>query len=69
VGRIQKLTKSTFRTQFRESPCFIVSFDLGNESYQEIFQPDYGEVGEDNFLTLGVLRDCLSISSGHVVWI
>jgi len=53
----------------RESSCFIVSLDLGNESYREILQPDYGEVGEDNFLTLGVLRDCLSIISGHVIWI
>ncbi|AES68586.1 F-box protein interaction domain protein [Medicago truncatula] len=53
----------------RESPCFIVSLDLGNESYQEILQPEYEEVNEDNYLTLGVLSDCLSIISGHVVWI
>ncbi|XP_004499736.1 F-box/kelch-repeat protein At3g23880-like [Cicer arietinum] len=38
----------------------IVSLDLGNESYQEILQPDYGEVNVVS-LTLGVLRDCLCI--------
>ncbi|MCH90448.1 F-box family protein, partial [Trifolium medium] len=27
----------------RKNPCFIVSLDLRNESYQEILQPDYGE--------------------------
>jgi hypothetical protein len=31
----------------RESPCIIVSLNLGNESYQEILQPEYEEVNED----------------------
>lgn len=52
----------------RESPCFIVSLDLENETYQEVPKPDFGEVG-DNFLTLGVLRDFLCMLSGHDVWL
>jgi len=42
---------------------------LANESYQEVLLPDYGEVDEDNLLTLHVLRDCLCIIFGHNVWI
>jgi F-box interacting protein len=50
------------------SPCFIVSLDLGIESYQKISLPDYGEL--DSFLLhLCVLRDCLCFISGHDVWI
>lgn len=43
----------------QNSPCFIVSLNLGNESYQEVLQPDYREVDSSNFLTLGVLRGWL----------
>lgn len=42
------------------SSWVIVSLDLGKESYQELLQPDYGEVVVVT-LTLGVLRDCLCI--------
>ncbi|CAJ2638483.1 unnamed protein product [Trifolium pratense] len=52
----------------RKNPCFIVSLDLRNESYQEILQPDYGEVNV-NKLSLGVLKDCLCMISGHDVWL
>ncbi|CAJ2638662.1 unnamed protein product [Trifolium pratense] len=46
----------------RENPkkLFVVSLDLENESYQEILQPDYGEVKLIG-LTLGEYRDCLCI--------
>jgi F-box interacting protein len=54
------------------SSLSIVSLDLGNESYQKILQPDYGD--ESVFsLTLGELRDCLCIfaygKSSVNVWI
>ncbi|KAK2425892.1 F-box/kelch-repeat protein [Trifolium repens] len=53
---------------WRKSPCFIVSLDLGTESYQKFMLPNYGEV--DVFcLNLCVLRDCLSLISGYDVWI
>ena len=42
------------------SPFFIVSLDLKNESYHEILQPGYGDV-DVGFLTLGELRDSLCI--------
>lgn len=55
-----------------KGPCFIISLDLGKESYQEILQPDYGVVNIVT-LTLGVLRDCLCIfnysSSSNDVWL
>ncbi|KEH21502.1 putative F-box domain-containing protein [Medicago truncatula] len=47
----------------RESPRFIVSFDLGKESYQKVLPPDYGGVDVCHFLALGVLRDCLCLAS------
>jgi F-box interacting protein len=46
---------------------FIVSFDLGNESYQKILLPDYGEVMR--VLSLSVLRDCLCMIINHDVWV
>lgn len=52
----------------RNSHCFIVSFNLENESYQKILQPDYGEV-DAHRLTLAVLRDCLCMISGNDVWL
>jgi F-box interacting protein len=52
----------------RKSPCFIVSFDLENESFQEVPKPDYGNVDE-NFVNLGVLRDCLCLICGHDIWL
>ncbi|XP_058784925.1 F-box/kelch-repeat protein At3g23880-like [Vicia villosa] len=53
----------------RKTPCLIVSFDLKNESFQEILQPDYGEVDASS-LSLGVLRDCLCMISGYaVLWV
>lgn len=47
---------------------FIVSFDLGNESYQRVLLPDNEEVNAIT-LTLDVSRDCLCIISGHDVWL
>lgn len=38
----------------------IVSLDLQKESFQEVLQPDYGDVAVLD-LTLGVLRDCLCV--------
>jgi F-box interacting protein len=64
-GRINWLASTT---GYEQNP-FIVSLDLANESYQQFLLPDYGEVDEDNFLTLHVLRDCLCIIFGHDVWI
>jgi F-box interacting protein len=55
-------------TSWNEGPYFIVSLDLGNESYQKILPPDYGEV-HVIALSLGVLRDCLCMISGHDIWI
>jgi F-box interacting protein len=49
-----------------ESPCFIVSLDLGTESYQKFLLPDDGVV---DLLSLCVLRDCLCIISGYDIWI
>jgi F-box interacting protein len=44
----------------------IVSLDLGNECYQEVMQPDYGDGDkEEKLLTLGLLRDCLCLISDH----
>ncbi|CAJ2638667.1 unnamed protein product [Trifolium pratense] len=48
--------------EFYASSYFIVSLNMANESYQEILQPDYGELFVVG-LTLGVLRDCLCIFS------
>jgi len=45
-----------------ESPRFIVSFDLENESFQKILLPDFGGVNVCNFSTLLVLRDCLCVT-------
>ncbi|KAL5073136.1 hypothetical protein RYX36_012120 [Vicia faba] len=54
-------------------PHFFVSLDLGNESYQKLLLPDYGEVDADFFstLALGVFRDCLCTISRHehCVWL
>ncbi|KEH33128.1 putative F-box associated interaction domain-containing protein [Medicago truncatula] len=63
-GTINWLTSIEF---YRESPYFIVSYDLGKESYQEVLLPDCR--GADAFhLRLCVLRDCLCILAGHDVW-
>ncbi|KAK2385902.1 F-box/kelch-repeat protein [Trifolium repens] len=52
----------------RKSPCFIVSFDLENESFQEVPKPDYGIVDE-NFVNLSVLKDCLCLICGYDIWL
>jgi F-box interacting protein len=52
----------------RKSPCFIVSFDLENESFQQVPKPDYGNVDE-NFVILSVLRDSLRLLCGHDIWL
>ncbi|KAL5097274.1 hypothetical protein RYX36_001601 [Vicia faba] len=44
------------------SSWVIVSLDLDKESYQELLQPDYGQVTVVT-LSLGVLRECLCILS------
>ena len=52
-----------------KSQCFILSFDLGNESYQKVLFPnDIGKVDACT-LHLSVLRDCLIMFSGDDVWI
>jgi hypothetical protein len=38
----------------KKNQYFIVSFDLGNESYQKILLPDYGEVDDIYKLSLRV---------------
>jgi len=43
------------------SSWVILSLDLGNESYQEISQPDFGLDDPLHDLSLGVSRDCLCI--------
>jgi hypothetical protein len=52
----------------RKNPCFLVSFDLENESFLEVSKHDYGMVDE-NFVNLGVLRDCLCLICGHDIWL
>jgi F-box interacting protein len=52
----------------RKISYFIVSFDLGNESYQKILLPDYGEVVIHN-LSLSVLGDCLCMIFNRDVWV
>jgi F-box interacting protein len=50
------------------SQCFILSLDLGNESYKEVLLPNYGEVDACT-LHLSVLRDCLIMFCGDDVWV
>ncbi|AES93928.2 F-box and associated interaction domain protein [Medicago truncatula] len=50
------------------NPSFIVSYDLGKESYQKILPPNYGGVDVCKLWTLDVLRDCLCATSGDNVW-
>ncbi|XP_057438510.1 F-box/kelch-repeat protein At3g23880-like [Lotus japonicus] len=45
----------------------IISLDLGKESYQEFLQPDYGI--EVDYLTMGVMRDCLCLLANSDVWV
>jgi F-box interacting protein len=52
----------------RKISYFIVSFDLGNECYQNILPPDYGEIDRHK-LFLSVLRDCLCMIFYHDVWV
>jgi F-box interacting protein len=54
---------------WHQSPCFIVSLDLGKESFRKVSLPDYyGEIDE-SLLFLSVLRDSLCLMYGHEVWI
>jgi F-box interacting protein len=57
------------KESFCKCPRFIVSFDLANESYQKILPPNFGGVDVCNLSALGVLRDCLCVTSGDDVWI
>jgi F-box interacting protein len=53
---------------YRVSPCFIVSLDLKNESYQKVLLPDFGDVPDVyTWLTMSVFRDCLCVATGHDV--
>ncbi|GAU16407.1 hypothetical protein TSUD_117560 [Trifolium subterraneum] len=52
----------------RSYPCFVVSFDLENESFQEVPKPGYGNV-ENNLVNLNVLRDCLCMICEHDIWL
>jgi F-box interacting protein len=56
-----------YKDAWRTDP-FIVSLNLGNESYQEVLLPDYGEVCPYT-LQLTVFRDCLCLFCGKDVWI
>jgi len=47
----------------RKSPRFIVSFDLEKESFRKVLPPDNGGVDVCIFIALGVLRDCLCLTS------
>ncbi|KEH32820.1 putative F-box domain-containing protein [Medicago truncatula] len=51
-----------------ENSCFIISFNLKNESFQEILLPDHEEIDTSD-LNLGMLRDCLCMISGDDVWV
>ncbi|KAK2441372.1 F-box/kelch-repeat protein [Trifolium repens] len=53
---------------WHESPCFIVSLDLGKESFRKVLLPDLEEV-DASMLYLSVLRDCLCMTYDHDVWI
>jgi F-box interacting protein len=63
-----KFVSGTINWLVSGSPRFIVSFDLVNESYQKIL-PRIG--GEDmcDLWSIGVLRDCLCVTSVNDVWI
>jgi F-box interacting protein len=53
-----------------ECPRFIVSFDLAKESYQKISPPNLGGVDVCNLSALGVLRDCLCVTTTRDdVWV
>ncbi|PNX83638.1 F-box/kelch-repeat protein [Trifolium pratense] len=53
---------------YRLRPCFIVSLDLKNESYQKVLLPDFGDVTDVcTWLTMSVFRDCLCVTTGHEV--
>jgi len=58
-----------FSEESSECPRFIVSFDLATESYQKISPPNLGGVDVCDLLALGVLRDCLCVTSGVDVWV
>lgn len=53
----------------RVCPCFIVSFDLAKETFQKISPPSIGGVDVCDLSSLGVLRDCLCVTSGDDIWI
>jgi F-box interacting protein len=53
----------------QKGPRFIVSFDLGKESYQKVLTPNYEGVDVCNFLALSVLRDCLCLTSRDDNWV
>jgi F-box interacting protein len=61
--------------RWRKSSCFIVSLDLGKESFKMFSLPDYGEGERDEYgeidvrLYLSVLRDCLCMMYRNDVWI
>jgi F-box interacting protein len=48
---------------------FIASFDLGNETYQEVLLPDDSGEVDENTLRLSVFRDYLCIIFGEDVWV
>lgn len=52
----------------RKCPWFIVSFDLGKETYRKVLPPDFGGVDVCD-LKLSVLRDCLCVILGHDIWV
>lgn len=62
-GRVGKFVSGAIhwviKDQDNDSSWVILSLDLGNESYQEILQPDYGVHQRLRYFSLGVCRDCL----------
>ncbi|XP_045822399.1 F-box/kelch-repeat protein At3g23880-like [Trifolium pratense] len=52
----------------RGPPSFILSFNLENESYQEILLPGHTNIDGSSW-HLGVLRNCLCMINGDDVWI
>ncbi|XP_058786770.1 F-box/kelch-repeat protein At3g23880-like [Vicia villosa] len=52
----------------RKGLLFIVSFDLGTDSYRKLLPPHHAEIRPD-YLRLSVLRDCLCLISDHHIWV
>jgi hypothetical protein len=67
-GTINWLASKDWHIEWQQSSCFIVSLDLGKESYKKILLPDCGVV-DVSILYLSVLRDCLCMIYGNDIWV